>query len=430
MYVNGEKFEFSEDVIEKGNRLFQSFLELQRMMRKSFLSSTYDHSHASNSSKEEMTEILENFDIAWASYEELYVKELMAIEQEARKYITDAIEIEKKLSESEKSNNDDVFKRADDAADRCRENLAKQIAKLNSVANVEGHGRDDLSNEILKAADRMLREVSPSESESIRKLARNVKNSFESLRELLRKYSENIEVVDPQLRNNQELVTELLKYEKSWEKGKIYFLDRKRCSQLIYFSNVLEGLSEKYESFKDQLETFEAEVFVIIPMIMVLRKIDGEDRGICEHFLPQLSEKEDPQHLEYIQIKNTLFEINERILCSRQKTKPESNRKSFLDISLSNNNGMKTLLKSHKNLSLVTGHKCKKLTVDLYNAMEKMIINNDNIETCLKENNLLNEKVEMMNCLKVLKSLSIELQRQNPTDWNDFLDIALDNKQT
>lgn len=41
--------------------------------------------------KSEIKNVLENFDIDWVAYEEIYVKELMEIEWEARKYITDAI---------------------------------------------------------------------------------------------------------------------------------------------------------------------------------------------------------------------------------------------------------------------------------------------------------------------------------------------------
>ncbi len=42
---------------------------------------------------------------------------------------------------------------------------------------------------------------------------------------LLRKYDKNIEMVDPQLKNNGDLVEALVEYEKSWEKGANYFCD-------------------------------------------------------------------------------------------------------------------------------------------------------------------------------------------------------------
>lgn len=98
------------------------------------------------------------------------------------------------------------------------------------MANTQGKGRDDLTADILYAAEEVSRKVSNAQSTAVRKLAENIKHSFVNLRLLLRKYSENIEVVDPQLRNNQELTDMLTKYERTWEKGKAYFLDKKLCS--------------------------------------------------------------------------------------------------------------------------------------------------------------------------------------------------------
>lgn len=47
---------------------------------------------------EQMVAILEEFDHAWVSYEQIYVMELMLIEADARLFITEAIESEKKLA--------------------------------------------------------------------------------------------------------------------------------------------------------------------------------------------------------------------------------------------------------------------------------------------------------------------------------------------
>jgi hypothetical protein len=54
----------------------------------------------------------------------------------------------------------------------------------------------------LKAEELSLK---PNSTGATKKVADQVKNTFELFRTLLRKYSENIEVVDPMLRNNQEL---------------------------------------------------------------------------------------------------------------------------------------------------------------------------------------------------------------------------------
>jgi len=48
-----------------------------------------------------MAKHLEEFDSTWVAYEQIYVLELMLIEADARRYITEAIESEKELSQIE-----------------------------------------------------------------------------------------------------------------------------------------------------------------------------------------------------------------------------------------------------------------------------------------------------------------------------------------
>ena len=60
-------------------------------------------------------------------------------------------------------------------------------------------------------------------------MADDIRKSFATLRTLFRKYGENIEGVDPQLKNNPDLVTAMGDFETSWEKGKTYFLTPKKC---------------------------------------------------------------------------------------------------------------------------------------------------------------------------------------------------------
>ena len=46
----------------------------------------------------------------------------------------------------------------------------------------------------------------------------------------MKKYSENIEMVDPQLKNNQDLAEILSDYESLWEKGMNYLVVPKKCT--------------------------------------------------------------------------------------------------------------------------------------------------------------------------------------------------------
>ena len=80
----------------------------------------------------------------------MYVLELMLIEADARRFISDAIEIEKGRIVIESP---DYTKK--------RGELATIMGQINSVANSEGKGRDDLKIGILESAEGILRRISP-----------------------------------------------------------------------------------------------------------------------------------------------------------------------------------------------------------------------------------------------------------------------------
>lgn len=59
-----------------------------------------------------LKESLNEFDGAYSQYEQFYVYELMVIEQDARRFVTDAIAIEQEMQEIEQhleSNGKDVY---------------------------------------------------------------------------------------------------------------------------------------------------------------------------------------------------------------------------------------------------------------------------------------------------------------------------------
>jgi|TARA_B110000285_G_scaffold54793_1_gene62408 hypothetical protein len=111
---------------------------------------------------EDMGKNLQEFDHTWVAYEQIYVLELMLIEADARRFITEAIENEKELSlieQREKSRGRIVVDTHEYIEKRSK--LIQILGKINSVANPEGMGRDDLSNDILAAAEGIFRRVSP-----------------------------------------------------------------------------------------------------------------------------------------------------------------------------------------------------------------------------------------------------------------------------
>ena len=213
----------------------------------------------------------------------------MLIESDARRFITEAISIDKEITSSE------VRERAKGKImvecpqyNQNRKDLVKIINQINSVANSEGKGRDDLQFEILQEAEGICRRVSMSQSKAVRRLAEAIRKSFQNLRELFRKFDENIEGVDPQLKNNQDLVTALVEFEQSWEKGKNHFLDHKKCAQLLHFTSMIEATGEKYKFFQEQIDFRDTVIFVTIPALLIMKNLDDDDKDICRSFFPPM----------------------------------------------------------------------------------------------------------------------------------------------
>ncbi|OMJ78668.1 hypothetical protein SteCoe_21474 [Stentor coeruleus] len=294
LYVNGEKYVFSAEVLQAGSDLFQNFVRLQFLL-KDIYSRVCDETFAGTliQIKAEISQCLKDFDALWVDFEQLYVHELMAIESDARRYIEQAIQLEHQITVLD-SNYKEKNKSTIDSPEvfEMKSRLVTIIGKINSVANIEGKGRDDLTIDILNASEGLLRRMS-TQTKCIRNLAEKIRQSFSGLRVLFRKYSQNIEIVDPQLKNNPELVDALVKFESSWERGKIYFLNSRKCNQLVFLSNMIESTSSKYRVFKEQLECSDSELFVSIPALLILKVLEGEDRGICKSFCaPMFDENE------------------------------------------------------------------------------------------------------------------------------------------
>lgn len=124
--------------------------------------------------------------------------ELMLIETDARRYITDAIGIERNMiltEVREKAKGRIVL--GSNEYNEYRARLVELIGKINSVANIDGKGRDDLTVDILSSSEGIIRRISSVKSRAVINLAESIRQSFLSLRMLFRKYEHNIEAVDP-----------------------------------------------------------------------------------------------------------------------------------------------------------------------------------------------------------------------------------------
>ncbi len=215
----------------------------------------------------------------------------------------------------------------------------------------------------------------------MRHLAENIKKSFMSLRKLLQKYEENIEIVDPQLKNNPELVESIYVYEKTWERGKEFLLDKIKYTQLLFFSQMIEILCEKYKDMSEELEAREPWIFVTIPSILILKSLDKEDKNICQEFNPNMFVTE-----------------------NEESGKPYLFLQNFKD-SLYN--------KIEDNYFA-------------YNLLEKLILYEDKNDSSIEQELSKYFQISSINEFKKkIKILSMQLQRLKPIDWNHFFDMAM-----
>lgn len=283
----------------------------------------------------------------------------------------------------------------------------------------------------------------------------------------MRKFDLNIEAVDPQLKNNQELVNLLLLYEKYWERGKEYFLNDQRCAQLIHFSRILEGsdpsspkgLCEKYDKFCKYIEYRQAEIFIMIPMIMIIKSCEGDDKGICEIFLPDLKNPDHKLGMLYMQVTDMLFEHNHFFTMKQEsdtKTRSTSLSKSNIFSRKTESSPERKGMDSRCSRGIfgspglpkyktILGNKSeytncskpprddkekdkqvsRKLNYTFYNLLEKLILD---IELSEKERLAsLQNKDSLDTCILKVKTLAIELERCDPAEWNTFLDVALES---
>lgn len=301
---------------------------------------------------------------------------------------------------------------------------------MNKVANVEGKGRDDLTLNILVSAERVIRKVSVNCSKSIRNLAEGVKNSFVKFRKMLEKYAENIDSVDPQLKNNSDLVDNLLILESSWEKGKEFLCNTDNYNRLMFFSQLIEILCEKYSELTELIEARDPSIFVSIPGLLILKCLEEEDQGICKEYNPNMFSETKECYKLYRELKSDYKEIKVKIEQPHINLEYKSNSTSRMNSSnmLTTINCINLTKSNFFNNNNSNSGNPKFDIFFLYNFLEKVILFEENLEEILKKNPGYEEfydKPLMSRFLGRIKTLSMNLQREKPTEWNAFFDMAM-----
>lgn len=338
-----------------------------------------------------------------------------------------------------------------DDYNKIRSKLVFLICEMNKVANIEGKGRDDLTIDILLKAEAVIRKVSVNCSKSIRNLAEGVKNSFLKFRKMLSIYGENIESVDPQLKNNSELVENLLNLEQCWEKGKEFLLNDKNFDRLMFFSQLIEILCEKYKDLSELIDSRDPSIFVSIPGLLILMCLEDDDHGICKEYNPNMftdnkecSKIYSELKIDYDDLKSKLdkkylnpdyrSQANSRIQSSRQMLNIISNNSKN---SINNNEldiNLNYSINSIKQEDIKVSHLDVKFDLFfLYNFLEQIILFEENFDKDYLEvvpgYKKFYDKPLVIKFMGKIKMLSMNLQREKPSEWNSFFDMAMSTIQ-
>eukprot|EP00931_Biecheleriopsis_adriatica_P050275 TRINITY_DN2909_c0_g2_i1.p1 TRINITY_DN2909_c0_g2~~TRINITY_DN2909_c0_g2_i1.p1 ORF type:complete len:514 (+),score=96.15 TRINITY_DN2909_c0_g2_i1:137-1678(+) len=263
IWVNGDKFEFSEEAMTFAQALQRNWAELCTILHRW---------GRTRPMRAELQRALLALDNTWASFERTYISELIEIEARPRKLLWEAIEYDRKLTALEKYGRSKDVKIA-------QEKLVGCISNMNSRANTRRKGRDDLSVEVLWDALRMLKKCDEAERNgqssdllsAARSLSGDVVSSFDSIRDYLRQVAECLERVDPHLCNNDGLVSRLVDWEESWELGKNYVQDEQLLNGICDLVAEIRLAQQITPALKTMCEDCDVELFMVMPRILWLR---------------------------------------------------------------------------------------------------------------------------------------------------------------
>lgn len=167
--------------------------------------------------------------------------------------------------------------------------LVQCIAKLNSVANFQRKGRDDLTVSILDASCELLEAclvgrrnaAAPSvDPASARVLAEQVVEVFEEMRDYLNEVSNHLDLLHPHLCQNAGLVAQLVRWEEAWEIGARYVHNEDVLGALCYLVPQLERAQRAEPALAAMAEDCDAELFLVLPRIVLLCLFSDPARAI------------------------------------------------------------------------------------------------------------------------------------------------------
>jgi len=297
IWVNGEQFYFGRECMQRAEVLEHQWQSVCTFLKR------WRGVETHRPFAGELICGLTALDQAWASFENNYVSDLISIDGKARQMVVRAIKCEGLLTEMERRHSPakcelskakpSVDLQQDPAYTDAQRELVGCIARMNSVANTRGNGRDDLSASILAAARERLADNSQGVGDV---LAQHVVDSFDAMRKYLQGISGSMDRLDPHLANNQELVARLVDWEESWEIGGRYVQRPDLLRAFSELTSELQDCQRVLPEFKLMCDDCDADLFLALPRLVWLWFLARPQiaRVLMQTWLP----KRFPEHRE------------------------------------------------------------------------------------------------------------------------------------
>ena len=143
----------------------------------------------------------------------------------------------------------------------------------------------------------------------------------------------------------------------------------------MHFSQVIEATAEKHTKFNEQLEQRDAEIFLNIPALLILKSLEQDDKEICELFYPSMYDPDTVKGQKVIAMRRLYSQL-------RQKYG----------------------------------------SYELYNLLEKCAIE---VNLNAVEEKMYRECDLESKMIREMRGLAMEMSRFKPADWNKFLDVVI-----
>jgi len=276
IWANGEEYELSDEAMLRSETMREAWAEVCLILEE-WVTPSGSPRVPSGSNRSRLRAALDRLDIAWAGFERAYIADLMKVQERARRLVEQAVECECSLSEFEsRMTKDELVELPAYQAEKRA--LVACIARLNSVANFQRKGRDDLPVGILDAAVELMdrcEDVEPHLAKGVsldaaRGIAEQVVESFEELRDYLHEIQHHLDLLHPHLCQNHRLVEKLVRWEETWEIGARYIHHEDVLHSLCYLVPQLQRARGAVPALAEMCEDCDAELFLVLPRIVLL----------------------------------------------------------------------------------------------------------------------------------------------------------------